>query len=466
MNTSKYKKLLSFSNHFNIRQEDVSRLGFFDAILGVDSRLYIDPKLVKECSEVGFDDAASKLTKAFSKLFTLIKQSDNKVYKEAVIKYLSFKEIRGTCLGYSSDGVNGSCIGPKIRNSIIERIKEIIDSGHVDYEIFELLDIFVEGFGCDRTSDFIAHFIESCIIKYNLFIIEELKLYDHPMIRYNDHLLLQNPIRPDLPILLLPKTILSDLPVFYSFEDLNFISSISEKARKNLQKYVDLTGDWNKDKMFNVLLNDSEAYESIVDSYRQTKGKPYSFELDKKGLFVYKEIALQEREKHPELFADTSGLIIDNLYSVVKKCVSVFKHLVEDCGLRKSVKKYDEKAAQNLFLATCYIYCVDNDIALLPECDSGRGPVDFVFTNGKEKISVELKKSSNTNYKDGLSKQLVDYMRANESVRGFFLFFNVDSEETKKKQSIIKRYNELPEEYKNKIDLEIIESFDIPSASK
>lgn len=466
MNIINYKNLISFSKYFNVSQDDVSRLGFFDVTLSTDSKLYIDPKLIRDCKAVGFEDASENLTKAFSILFRLIEKSDVDSYYDAAIKQLSFKELRGTCLGYSDESVNGSCIGNKIRRGIIERIKGIIDAGHIDYEIFELLDIFVDGFGCDRTSDFIAHFIITNIIKYNLFIINELELSGQPMIKVGDSFLLRNPVRKDLPIMLLPKEILSDLPVFFSFEDLDYISNISDEARKNLQSYIDLNDEWNKDKAYNLLIHDSAAYESIVSAYKISEGNPYSFENDRRAFYKYRDIAIEEREKHPEVFTNTTNLDKTDLYSVVKKCVNVFKHLVEKCGLRKSIREYDEKVAQNLFLATSYIYCIDNAITVLPECNSGRGPVDFVFTNGGQRISVELKKSSNTNYCNGLKKQLPDYMDSNQSSRGFFLFFNVDTIESKKVVRILQTYSEIEDTKKERIDLEIIECFAIPSASK
>ena len=466
MNIIDYKNLVSFSKYFNVSKDDVSRLGFFDVTLSVDSKLYIDPKLVRNSKAVGFEDASENLTKAFSTLFTLIGKSNSDPYYDAAIRQLSFKELRGTCLGYSDENVNGSCIGNKIRQGIVDRIKGIIDAGHVDYEIFELLDIFVDGFGCDRTSDFIAHFIIKNIIKYNLFVINELKLLDKPMIKVGDSFLLRNPIRKDLPIMLLPRDILSDLPVFYSFEDLDYISNTSDEARKNLQSYIDLDDEWNKDKTYNLLTHDKAAYETIIKAYRISECNPYSFEDDKRAFCKFRDIILEKRENHPEVFENIDDLDKADLYSVVKKCVSVFKHLVEKCGLRNSVREYDEKVAQNLFLATSYIYCIDNKISILPECNSGRGPVDFVFTNGGQRMSVELKKSSNTNYCNGLKKQLPEYMDSNQSIRGFFLFFNVDSKESNKVVKILQTYSEIEKPLKEKIDLEIIECFAIPSASK
>lgn len=62
-------------------------------------------------------------------------------------------------------------------------------------------------------------------------------------------------------------------------------------------------------------------------------------------------------------------------------------------------------------------------------------------------------------------KQLPDYMRANDSQYGYYVFLNVDSQKTKKVQKLLDAYSKMPDELKNKIKVVIIDAFPIPSAS-
>ena len=66
MSTKKFDRLDSFSKHFNVSQEDVKRLGFFDITLDFDSQLYIDSRLLTDSNAPNFCGASSFLKRQFS----------------------------------------------------------------------------------------------------------------------------------------------------------------------------------------------------------------------------------------------------------------------------------------------------------------------------------------------------------------------------------------------------------------
>ena len=470
MSTKRFDKLESFSNYFKVSNEDIERLGFFDVTLDFDSQLYIDSKLLTDYNAPHFLNASSMLKEQFTDLIRLLRHArttdcSDMFWKEAD-KRLTFTELHGTCLGYSSNGIIGKAIGKKLRKNVLTRIWTLIQEGKDDPEIFELVCVFTEQFGCDRTSDLVTHMIREVIFEYNESIIEELKLNSFPLIGYQKHKLLQNPYRPKNPILLLPKSILSDLPVCFDFDDIEYAVMENEEARLNLQKYIDFNQPYTKNDIFKAILNDEEVYKSLIKTFKKATGKNYNFDDDPKCCYKFRDILHDAYLNHEEAFLEFDLSQPFDIVSVTEKCISLFKHLVEDCGLRSSVYKFDEKGSQHLFYATSYYYCSLHQIALCPEANSGRGPVDFFLTNGSEKISVELKKTSHQKYVEGLTKQLPEYMKSNDSTLGYYLLLNVDSKETRKIKRIMDARNSLPDEYRDRIKVEIIEAFPIPSASK
>ena len=264
MSTKRFDKLESFSKYFSISKDDINRLGFFDITLDYDSQLYIDSKLLKDNNAPHFTNASSLLRTQFNKIITLLrhaKKTDcSDMFWKQADKMITFKELHGTCLGYSSSSIFGKAIGKKLREELLQRIWSLINEGREDPEILELVCVFTEQFGCDRTSDLITYLIKDVIYDYNENIVRSLNLDSYPLITCEKRFrLLQNPYRPKHPILLLPRNILSDLPVCFGFEDIEFAVLENEEARQNLQKYIDLTQPYSKKDVFNAILKDDEV---------------------------------------------------------------------------------------------------------------------------------------------------------------------------------------------------------------
>ena len=471
MSKKKFKKLLSFSEYFEIPKDKVDSLGFFDITLSLDSDLYIDSKLLTDDNSPYFLNAASTLKKKFSDIVRLLKaakvNNDSNIYWKQAQKLLTFKEMHGLCLGYGTKDIFGNGVGKKIRDKIMNNLWTLIQDGREDPELLDLVCVFTEKFGCDRASDLIAYFIRDIIYKYNNEIIRELNLEKYPMIdvQRGKFKLLQNPIRKTLPILLLPKNILSSLPVCFEFVGIEEAIQENEDARVNLNSYIPFGEALSKKDVLDLLLSNREVYDLLIEAFKKADGKHYDFDRDPKCVWSARDIITKAYNDNPNVFEDASGIDKNNVESVVNKCIDVFKHLVEDCGLRDSVRKYDEKVSQHLFLATSYILCELYDVAVCPEMNSGRGPVDFFFTNGTTKISVELKKISNGQYVHGLESQLPDYMKSNSSQKGVYLVLNDVSKDTKKVKKLIEIHNGFEREKKESINLTFIDAFEIASAS-
>lgn len=469
MASKNLEQLKSFSELFGVSKDDVVRLGFFDITPAVDSALYIDAKLLKDFNIPHFSNAANKLRQEFSKILSLISkcsiESNDDIFYKAAFKALDFVELQGTCLGYSQDGTIGRGVGDTTRKTIISNIKQLMSKGPLDPEILELICVFTDGFGCDLSSDLVTFLLKDIIFDYNLFIIEELGLEKENKVDYFGVKLLENPYRKGKPLILLPKDILSDLPLCNSYEDICYVYKQNEEARQNLQVYIDANGTLAKDKVLELLLTDDNLLRDLLDSYKSSSAKGYDYESDPLCVWKFRDIIAKATDNYPGIFAVSGTMQTGTVKDIASECLKIFKHLIEDCGGRNQIQKFSEKGIQFLFFATSYYICKSNNISLCPEVNHGRGPIDFFLTDGGEKISIEFKKSKNQQYKHGLSVQLPNYMDANDSVFGYYVFMNYDSIATKKIRYLYDVYNSMPEKRKTCIEIVVIQSTKLDSAS-
>ncbi len=140
---------ITFSEQFNLPIAVLEKTGVFDVILDVDTRVFIDPALLELCTEPEFIEAREKLERYFSNIITLLAHSKNNqdIYWKKADQLLKFKELSGTCFGYSKYGTGGNAIGPVLRKAILSTIKELMTAGETDPVLFELLGVFQEGVG-------------------------------------------------------------------------------------------------------------------------------------------------------------------------------------------------------------------------------------------------------------------------------------------------------------------------------
>lgn len=73
-------------------------------------------------------------------------------------------------------------------------------------------------------------------------------------------------------------------------------------------------------------------------------------------------------------------------------------------------------------------YCEANNLDITPEAETGRGPVDFKFSNALDgRILVEIRLSKNGQLVTGYTKQLDIYNAAEKSFDSRYLVIDVGS---------------------------------------
>ena len=421
---------IKFSEEFGIDKVDIARLGVFDVILDVDTRVFVDPALLILASAPEFQDAKNKVENYFTGIITLLSHTKMKkdMYWKRADALLKFKELSGTCFGYTQNGTGGNAIGPVLRIKILETVKELVEEGEADPTLFELLGVFQENIGCDRISDLITFILAPEIFSYTNRVVTDLGINSVPTtyrsVTYNICINRYN----GKPLLLLPADILSPLPVAESFEDIDFICLENQRVRDEINTYFELGGKHKlrKADILSYMHRSRTFRQAIISAYKSFPVQPYDFDSDPAGEYIWLQAAKEYAEKYPLDLREQSLDDINGVLAITYRICQKFKELIEYNGLHdllfdSNKKPKHERAAQLLFFGIADSYCMANNIDLSREINVGRGPVDFKLSRGAlDKIVVEIKLTSNGQLKHGIETQLPIYMKQEKTRRAIF----------------------------------------------
>ncbi|MEQ1105558.1 hypothetical protein [Acinetobacter ursingii] len=429
--------IISFVDEYKLDSLKFEETGAFDPILGVDTRLFIDPSLIRDTKIPEFINAYSTIQIFFEKVIRLLKQaqetSKSDLFWKKALNTFKTNEIKGFSIGYSSSN-QGSGIGEKKKQQILENIKAIIEAGNDDPAIFELVGAFEDGVGPDLISDMTTNILIDELIAYTQRVcvefeieLKELKFSKH----YKPANLPENPYTKE-PIILIPKEFLRDLPVANEFADLDWIKSHNEELRVFFNDllgnaYKSVTLQEKKHHVKNVFIQHPDLLKDLLEAYSKSKPSYYDFGEDKTGEVIWYRTAQNALADQPLELTLGKNPSLDEVYDVVKKICLHFKELIENNGLSKLLydgkdKRKHESAAQLLFFGIACAYCHANHLDLSPETNAGRGPVDFKISAGTmNKVLVEVKLTSNNQLAHGYEKQLPIYLEAEKSQKGIYL---------------------------------------------
>lgn len=465
---------ITFSEQFHVSHSVLESTDVFDVILDVDTRVFIDPALLEICKVPEFINARSEVETYFSNIITLLHHSKRKgdmCWKQAD-RLLTFRELSGTCFGYSQNGTIGNAIGDVLRDAILCTIKELMVEGETDPVLFELLGVFQEGIGCDRVSDLITFILREDILKYTQRVVTTAGI---PTITVHlgqqQYQTCRNPHNKKM-LLLLPETILSPLPIADGFDDIDRICQENERVRREINAYFDLgkKNKLHKSQILSLMHSSLSFRSALVTAYKTIPKKAYDFSIDPAGEYAWLAAARKYVAAYPLSLMELPLETTDDVLAVTHKICDRFKSLIEDNGLSKLL--YDsngmpkhESAAQLLFYGIADSYCDANNIDLTKEGNNGRGPVDFKLSRGtRDKVVVETKLTSNSQLRHGVEIQLPIYMKQEKTRQAIYLI--IDNGHPKALKNFVNFYNNLSREIKAKISYMIIDATPQPSASK
>jgi hypothetical protein len=296
---------------------------------------------------------------------------------------------------------------------------------HLDH--FELLGVFNTGIGPDRISDLTCTILKRHFISYTAdraaergWDTEEWEVPVGP----NDSEVMTaqlptNPASEDpQPILLVPKRFLRRLPTLYADD---WWEWHVHRAELN----IDLLEGVNKTEIVAEALKHRQAVTDWVGEREQGPVNPYDVDADPDLVWRWDPItadwvAGNQLDLAPYRRVDRFHKLIDLVIAQYRQFIeneAGWKLLWNDSGSEKH-----EDAAQSLFRGIAKHYCHANNIAIDREVNLGRGPVDFKFSKGRKFVAhLEVKKAHNGSFWNGLNKQLIEYMEADEAKDGWLL---------------------------------------------
>jgi hypothetical protein len=386
----------SFADYYGVPTVIFEATGALDPILDVDTRLFIDPALLRTTTVSELQDSYITVTQHFAnvvKIVANITKPGDRMWREAE-KLLTFPEIGGLSIGYASKGTSGSGMGPALRNHLLETVTEIVKAGVTDPALFELVGIFEEGVGPDRISDMVAKIIAQDLIRFTQRVCSDCGI---PMDAHRiESLGIEEdlPLNPltNLPMILVPSEVLRDLPMALDYADIRFVASFNATLRDELNSGIGtalraMTVREQKEKLRNDFVRFPDVLAEIIRAYQAEVPERYDFKDDRSGEVVWYRASKNMPSAVPLALTLPQQPTVDDVFDVVLKICEHFKRLIEDNQLgqllyEKNGNPKHESAAQLLFFGIASSYCEANNLDLSPESDAGRGPVDFKLSRG------------------------------------------------------------------------------------
>ncbi|SDD22359.1 hypothetical protein SAMN05216345_10721 [Cupriavidus sp. YR651] len=425
----------SFADFHGIDPNAFAATGALDPIPGIDTKLFIDPSLLREAATPEIGGSFKVVEEYFADVLKIV-ENIGKVgdpFWRKADQLLTFPEVDGLCIGYSK-GTRGSGMGKDTRAKLLDTIIQISRAGTKDPRIFELIGAFEEGIGPDRISDMIAKIVLPDLITFTQRVCSDLGI---PMTAHRVANGLQqedlpsNPIT-ERPLILVPKEILRNLPVAESFADIGWIASQNQDLRDRFNaiiggRWSDLTLARQKEILKSSFIERPDILKMVIDAYCSADRQAYDFDNDPAGEVIWYRTSKTVAQEVPLQLALSDNPTQSEVETVVQKICEHFRTLLEDNQLCKLLydgegKKKHESAAQLLFFGVASAYCEANNLDLSPESDAGRGPVDFKASRGyREKVVVEIKLTTNQNLVSGFLNQLPIYQKAENAPKGVYL---------------------------------------------
>jgi hypothetical protein len=471
------------STHLGITREDLENIGVYDSTLGVDTKLFVDPKHLVSSDIPEFQDSRNHVLRYFRRLIAIHKISHKTPRLLTKARdMLAVKEPQGLSIGYGDKTDRGTAVPKNVANAILLSLSEIISVGIEDAEVVELLGLFVSGFGPDSISDLTVSITYPHFCSYTQRISKEFGVktteFTIEGVKYQ---LPKHPFR-DSQIIFVPSNFLQQLPMALDWDGIAEAAEHNEKLRDDFHEIllpvIGEVFDEAESKSPEELEVFKTSILNLVGIYRAVQKETYNLDSDVAGFYNLKP------------FADSQNAVIvptnqpknqAGLMKATLELLEQFKRGVEDnagnkllyhktpTGVVIKEKPHREDVLQTLFYLIGDLYCSKAKIALHREPNAGRGPVDFSLSLDYDtKILVETKKSTNNDLLKGYSKQVEAYKKGEHAFACFYVVVIVKETNPDKENQLDilkKQHKQNKKDGKNCPELFIVDGLIYPSPS-
>jgi hypothetical protein len=417
---------------------------WFNPLLNEDTHLYVDPFQIFATKDDQWSGGHERLMRFFQMTLELLSSSDFNEDAPAFKKgagLLMFPEPPEFCLGVSKGSVMGRGSATELQKGMIEGAVIAIQEGIENLRHFEEIALFGDEFGPDRISDMACNVLKSDFIRYTQDICRSEGI---PMERFSvrnsdwdagrQRWLSQPvelPINPyataqagkKVGVILTPKSFLTRFP---SLDPDEFCEFALAEGGDLLRASLNYEIGQKVDRAFIVALAKSrrDLFNRYLMRLESNPKNPYDVEIDPNYLV--------RRTDDAKAIAHALGHIRTpkdegSLDAFVGKLVDNFKECVELQNAWRLLwineeSERPEKDAQILFGTSSYYACVENDIDMSPETETGRGLVDFKLSQGaSRKVLIELKYAKSSSFWRNEENQLTLYQQAEKCHNGYLV---------------------------------------------
>ncbi len=482
------RKTITLSEYLGSTAQKLESIGVLNTNLGIDTKLFIDPKLVVISNVPELKEAKKKIEGYFDQLLAINNQSSKtERLRQKALSMIAVKEPTGLFIGYGNSRDSGTAIPISVAKQSLISLNEMLSVGFEDIKVMELLGLFVPGFGSDSVSDLIAHIIYEDLCRYTQRVCLENKFKVHEWsVGSSKFKMPKHPFK-NKQILFVPLEIISELPLAASWEEIAAAAARNEQVRADfnsiigddLKKFI---AGVKKDPRF--LLQSIEKMQTLVKTYTEAIVTPYDILTDPRGYL-----------RVNSFFDEISGTLSSKVFRarditqvhsfIINSIVPQYKRYIEQIGASKllykrigtTLQKVDpkkplhEEVAQIIFHGMADQLCQKANIMITRESTTAPGSVDFALGTGyKDKVIVEIKKSTNNNLIDGYLNQVERYKIAEAAISSIYIVVIVRKSNIENKES---QLNQLKKIHESKLkkdetvpDLVVIDGLIYSSASK
>jgi hypothetical protein len=413
-----------FSEQFGVTKtaEDT----WFDPVMNVDTRLFIDPFLIYADERGPFvgshDEVIAFFGSAFQMLAQCRGQKEAPAYRKTVGN-LAFPEVEEFCLGYTATGTRGAGSGGKLAEAMAEALWEAIQAGIENLNHFELVAILRVGIGADRISDITAAILRKRFVEYTVAVCQRHPCIPRERKRYPRgwYDLAKGqwvPIHAELPVnprngkavLLTPREYLRSLPTLNA-EDFweGYGNAENELLRANVNHDIS-----SRVKKADIVKFAREHPDKLIQYARDKEAAgsdPYDFDQDEAGLVSWHAPTQTFCQANP-LGGDVGT--VEGLRSFLLELPNAFARFIEDYGgwqhMWAGRRHRTELAAQNLFLGVVMHYCQAKQVTADSFQNIGRKSVLFTAGGGVvARALFEVKLARNGKLRASLAREKPRY---------------------------------------------------------
>lgn len=443
--------IMHYSKYFGVPHSEFENKGVLDGFIGRDVRLHFDPLRLKGTKVPEFKDTYDRVFLRYFDRFAhfvdaMPNEKEDDTFFPLIVEHLQFSEIPNVGLGYSISGKPGKGMNGKTTKQLAKTTVKLIKAGMRDPELFMFMHLFEKNVGADRISDMTVFILRHQILLYTQRIAAELKIQTYKY-KLGDNIYLV-PFYNNEPLHFFPTTLLSDLPIATSYDEISNVCDYNKGLVGRVCKVV--KGEWKqffegadkKEILKNALLTNPDAYKEAIAYFRSLNAIPYDFNSDNKRFYLNARIEelvakiLREQDNPKKLTPE------DVLQCTREACL-IFKECIENHRSYKlmyyekgKVAKSEDFAQELLFvISDSYLKGKGADIDISPEADTGVGKLDFKFSQGSNsRVIIETKLSNNPNLLHGYVTQLPYYMNSQHGVYGIYVVVIIDSKNNQNNQ--------------------------------